>query len=45
MKSETSEHKKIGSSVRKRLSLLHVGKKSSKSSVRGRGMDDTLTEE
>jgi hypothetical protein len=45
IKSEISEHKKKGGSVRKRLSLLNVGKKSSKSSVRGRGMDDTLTEE
>ena len=45
MTSESSEHKKKGSSVRKRLSLLHIGKKSSKTSVRGRGMNDTLMEE
>jgi dedicator of cytokinesis protein 3 len=45
MTSESSENKKKGSSVRKRLSLLHIGKKSSKGSVRGRDMNDTLMEE
>jgi dedicator of cytokinesis protein 3 len=45
MTSESSEQKKKGTSVRKRLSLLHIGKKSSKGSVRGRDTNDTLTEE
>jgi hypothetical protein len=46
-KSEKSEHHSITSkkgSVRKRLSMLHIGKKSSKNSVKGR-MEDTLAEE
>jgi dedicator of cytokinesis protein 3 len=45
-KSEKSESKKssTGSSVKKRLSLMGIGKKSSKSSVKSR-MDNTLVEE
>lgn len=42
-KSEKSDHHRKGS-VKKRLSILNIGKKSSKSSVRGR-VDDTLAEE
>ncbi|KAF2866220.1 hypothetical protein BDV95DRAFT_215682 [Massariosphaeria phaeospora] len=44
-KSEKSEYSRKGS-VKKRLSFMKIGKKSSKSSVRGRGgVDDTLAEE
>ncbi|ORY11651.1 hypothetical protein BCR34DRAFT_483858 [Clohesyomyces aquaticus] len=42
-KSDKSDHQKKGS-MRKRLSILNIGKKSSKTSVKSR-MDDTLTEE
>lgn len=42
-KSEKSDHTRRGS-VRKRLSILNIGKKSSKNSVKGR-VDDTLAEE
>lgn len=42
-KSEKSEHHRKGS-VRKRLSILNIGKKSSKTNVKGR-VGDTLTEE
>lgn len=45
VKSGKSDHQKKGSSVRKRLSILHIGKKSSKNSVKGRGVNDTLMEE
>ncbi|KAF1999177.1 hypothetical protein P154DRAFT_236464 [Amniculicola lignicola CBS 123094] len=47
-KSEKDKEKSNGfssGSVRKRLSLLTIGKKSSKSSVKGRMADDTLMEE
>jgi len=43
-KSEKSEHHRKGS-VRKRLSILQIGKKSSKNSVKARSADDTLVEE
>jgi hypothetical protein len=42
-KSDKSEHTRKGS-VRKRFSILNIGKKSSKSSIKGR-VDDTLAEE
>ncbi|KAF1962944.1 hypothetical protein CC80DRAFT_434283 [Byssothecium circinans] len=46
MKSEkSSSQTSMGSSMKKRLSFMSMGKKKSKNSFKGRGVDDTLEEE
>ncbi|KAF2639154.1 hypothetical protein P280DRAFT_402803 [Massarina eburnea CBS 473.64] len=45
VKSEKSTHSSMGSSMKKRLSFMSMGKKKSKPGFQGSGVDDTLEEE